>query len=98
MALQLLSLSDQEVVHMLGLTSFKMDYDKVKGVVLEWYPRGYHVARRSEAPHWRQGMWAEHDDEGAWEEDQWEGEETYFTEAEPDPEADEAEEWVTSTS
>ena len=50
LTLQTVQLTDQEVVHVLGLTAFSMAYDKVKAVLLELYPCGSYHVRQQGAP------------------------------------------------
>ena len=61
LALQLLQLSDQEVVHVLGLTTFSMKYDAIRAVLLELYPRGSHSALREQ-----RGRWPRHEHGAHW--------------------------------
>ena len=101
-----LQLAESKQAHILGLTGFAMTYDQVKAVVAELYPRGSHKTRhpppnRYNPPPWRRAHVAasvgvtEASDPYYDPEDHDQSLALAAHPAEPDPEAEEAEGWVT---
>ena len=65
-----LEMTDAEQAHILGLTGFSLEYEKIRAVVNELYPRGSHQKREHQRQkgvpqwgnHWRQSYFAEEQD------------------------------------
>ena len=107
--LDVLQLAESEHTHILGLTGFAMTYEQVKAVVAELYPRSSHKTRhpppnRYNPPPWRRAHVAESvgmteaSDHYCDPEDHDQSSALAARSAETDPEAEEAEGWVTESA
>ena len=110
--LDVLQLAESEQAHILGLTGFQMSYDQVKAVVAELYPRGSHKSRhqppaRYATPPWKRqhNFWPVHSAETADAADayydpaeEYDQQSNSAFSAEADPDAEQAENWVTESA